>query len=376
MLNRVKIVNSFLFIFGMGSLVSATAQAQTPIILPEIDSNDTFVSFTPTKVMAPIIEIKLSKSGDDSHSTALYMCPSSEPEECLVEVTSENALNSLLSQGAGSESFEVQAGTYDRVVIGSGDRAGKDYFVYVEGEVELNGVLHYTSSEVGKPLTTDLSKKGPVKIRYNMGAYDFPIKGGLQIEAEDTIELTLVFTDKFIAQAGTTVSKGGGLGHCTHLYTHVANSNPSSYIPDSDNPAISEPGVCMRYPHIAPIVGTKSVKSQGVDISLTIPVTRPNESANQTAHMVLIYDHADEPRHGIIVPKVAVPEDKNNLGFILESFNRASSGAGYDIVVGPAFDGDPLNLLNFLPTHNKVTCAYKVGANGRYDLDGACSLSP
>lgn len=165
------------------------------------------VSFTPESVLAPIAGISLRghpytlvgtvkvQYGEPA-DVRIYDCPDSNPEHCLVEITSPETLAKFATDRLSA--LKIVEGDYDGIVFHSGFESSPGK-LQVKGTFSLGGVTYYTS--LTGPVT-DATQYGYTQVGIPP-EWNYPLQAGkgLALKDQSTASIALFFNHEFMLHA-------------------------------------------------------------------------------------------------------------------------------------------------------------------------------
>ena len=111
------------------------------------------ISFTPTGLKFPIMKITMGKNTGSvgtavsiSNEQTIYKCPYATEPECLVDLTSQSALDKI---SAAAKGVSIKVGTYDLLTLSScvdGKGGTSKVSIWVDGNFTVGGTKYYTDS--------------------------------------------------------------------------------------------------------------------------------------------------------------------------------------------------------------------------------------
>ncbi len=282
------------------------------------------VSFTPTGLQLSIMRIVLEKTDANGNPTAqavLYTCPHETEEQCLVDVTDQNALDVV---AAAAQEASIDVGTYDTVSLEmcrAGKPGGTPAPGFVRGSftVESEGRTYATTSDPDSPLglvevaADDDASAGEFTPIGNWGCSTKRVHLPTPVEVTEAAptDLTVVVDASLIAFSTPNVS--GGMGGCRGQDNGQAR------------------GICVSYPSVVPLVGEQEPALDRFLLAHHRTDAAAIDDSRANAYVVVLSDG-----DGTLLTAFVRP-------YFSETSAQSSSQMSYDPVYGgPGYFGETL----------------------------------
>ena len=210
-------------------------------------------SFTPQSLLSPLFAVTL-ESSTGGPGAMLYLCPTEADGErpmdggvpsdspdasagradasvggsdagvseqaapsCLVDMADPTALAALF-HGA---SIEVPAGAYDKIRIHHCGRGGgsSGYTTFVRGSIVLDGTTYYTTTGLGRVLTSDVHEARAVDLEHSGCASDIALPEPVMVAEGGSLNISAFFSLRNITWA--TLTGNGPPGGCHFSADHT-----------------------------------------------------------------------------------------------------------------------------------------------------------
>jgi hypothetical protein len=222
-------------------------------------------SFTPTSVLVPILGVELRT--DDGQLQPVYACSGATPDDCLVDVADNAALDALFDAAT-----TIDAANYTALsVVTCGAQGG--YEITLQGSADVDGVAWYTSDSA--VLTSNPALAGPVQVPVSGCRLEVPFPETLQVADGDVVDLSAIVV---LSNLGVIGLEGSDV--------------PLGCTVDP----VRDHRVCAGYPHLVPSFGSAppTVRRFHVTEDLT------DEGAQQAqGELIALLDSKGEPFAGL-----------------------------------------------------------------------------
>lgn len=278
-------------------------------------------NLTITSLKVPIRTVSLNTSADGGGGAIIYECEAGTNDGCLVDLTSANALENLLT-GASTKSIAV--GTYTHVQISTCQDEGKyTAKIQASGKVQPDGSgsTYYTQAGSGA-LTTTASEVGEATVHFTGCSRTYPLPTAVTVAENSTVKVKLYFDIRDIAFFGD-VALGGGEAYYAGGYSYeYPAAPPGTYV------GVNYLDVAGTVDEGTPTTARFRVKTAAGELG-TIGLMYTSGGAYFGGYTRSFFSTDSAQGHNRFVTPLQIYSDNGDGSFTIENYGSSATGSGY-----------------------------------------------